>query len=71
MFNYTEFIFKTNTKLYQFQHIKTRFFIYFVDIIQDVHLKGSFKTIQAAFPIFKDQGYGRVINTSSNSGLYG
>lgn len=41
------------------------------DIIQDVHLKGSFKTTQAAFPIFKKQGYGRVIMTTSNSGLYG
>lgn len=41
------------------------------NLIHDVHLKGSFKTSQAAFPIFKKQNYGRVIMTSSNSGLYG
>lgn len=41
------------------------------DIIHDVHLKGSFKTTQAAFPIFKKQGYGRIIMTASNSGIYG
>ncbi|XP_031328032.1 peroxisomal multifunctional enzyme type 2-like [Photinus pyralis] len=41
------------------------------DIIQSVHLKGSFKTTQAAFPVMKKQGYGRIIMTSSGSGLYG
>ncbi|XP_044265364.1 peroxisomal multifunctional enzyme type 2-like isoform X1 [Tribolium madens] len=41
------------------------------DLVHAVHLKGSFKTTQAAFPIFKKQGYGRIIMTSSNSGLYG
>jgi 3-hydroxyacyl-CoA dehydrogenase/3a,7a,12a-trihydroxy-5b-cholest-24-enoyl-CoA hydratase len=41
------------------------------DLVHAVHLKGSFKTTQAAFPIFKKQGYGRVVMTSSNSGLYG
>ncbi|KAJ8924435.1 hypothetical protein NQ315_007231 [Exocentrus adspersus] len=41
------------------------------DLVHAVHLKGSFKTTQAAFPIFKRQGYGRIIMTSSNSGLYG
>lgn len=41
------------------------------NIIHDVHLKGSFKTTQAAWPIFKKQKYGRIIMTSSNSGLYG
>lgn len=43
----------------------------FLDLVHAVHLKGSFKTTQAAFPIFKKQGYGRIIMTSSNSGLYG
>lgn len=42
-----------------------------LDLILAVHLKGSFKTTQAAFPIFKKQGYGRIIMTTSNSGLYG
>lgn len=42
-----------------------------LDLIHNVHLKGSFKTTQAAWPIFKKQNYGRIIMTSSNSGLYG
>ena len=43
----------------------------FIDLVHAVHLKGSFKTTQAAFPVFKKQGYGRIVMTSSNSGLYG
>ena len=41
------------------------------DQIHDVHLKGSFVTTRAAWPIFKKQNFGRVIMTSSNSGVYG
>lgn len=41
------------------------------DLIHAVHLKGSFKTTQAAFPYFKKQNYGRIIMTASNSGVYG
>jgi len=41
------------------------------NLIHDVHLKGAFKTTQAAWPHFQKQNYGRVIMTSSNSGLYG
>ncbi|XP_029157565.1 peroxisomal multifunctional enzyme type 2 [Nylanderia fulva] len=41
------------------------------DAIQDVHLKGAMKTTQAAWPYFLKQKYGRIIFTSSNSGLYG
>lgn len=41
------------------------------DLINNVHLKGSFKTTQAAWPYFKKQKYGRIIMTASNSGLYG
>ncbi|CAL7948825.1 unnamed protein product [Xylocopa violacea] len=41
------------------------------DLVQNVHLKGAFKTTQAAWPYFLKQRYGRVIMTSSNSGLYG
>ncbi|KAK9497186.1 hypothetical protein O3M35_004551 [Rhynocoris fuscipes] len=41
------------------------------DLVHNVHLKGSFKTSQAAWPIFRKQNYGRIIVTSSNSGLYG
>lgn len=41
------------------------------DIIQNVHVKGAMKTTHAAWPYFRKQKYGRVIFTSSNSGLYG
>ncbi|KAL0121934.1 hypothetical protein PUN28_007017 [Cardiocondyla obscurior] len=41
------------------------------DIIHNVHVKGAMKTTQAAWPYFLKQKYGRVIFTSSNSGLYG
>lgn len=41
------------------------------DTIHNVHLKGSMKTTQAAWPYFIKQKYGRIILTSSNSGLYG
>lgn len=41
------------------------------NIILDVHLRGSWKTTQAAWPIFKKQNYGRIIMTTSNSGIYG
>jgi len=41
------------------------------DLIHAVHLKGSFKVTQAAFPVMKKQGYGRIIMTSSNAGLCG
>ncbi|XP_011685973.1 PREDICTED: peroxisomal multifunctional enzyme type 2 [Wasmannia auropunctata] len=41
------------------------------DVIHNVHLKGAMKTTQAAWPYFMKQQYGRVIFTSSNSGVYG
>lgn len=41
------------------------------DLIHDVHLKGAFKTTQAAWPVFRKQNFGRIIVTSSNSGVYG
>lgn len=44
---------------------------YILDAIHDVHLKGSMITTRAAWPHFIKQKYGRVILTSSNSGLYG
>ncbi len=37
----------------------------------DVHLKGAFNVTRPAWVHFREQGYGRVINTSSNSGLLG
>ena len=37
----------------------------------DVHLKGAFHVTQPAWTIMREKGYGRVVNTSSNSGLLG
>jgi NAD(P)-dependent dehydrogenase (short-subunit alcohol dehydrogenase family) len=37
----------------------------------DVHLKGAFYVTRPAWLHFREQGYGRVINTSSNSGILG
>lgn len=37
----------------------------------DVHLKGALYVTQPAWVLFREQGYGRVVNTSSNSGLTG
>lgn len=41
------------------------------DIIMDVHVHGTMKTARAAWPFFKKQRYGKIINTSSSSGLFG
>lgn len=41
------------------------------DKINDIHLKASFITTRAAWPYFRQQKFGRVIFTSSNSGIYG
>ena len=41
------------------------------DIIMNVHLKGAFTVTQAAWKLMKKQNYGRIVNTSSGSGLYG
>ncbi len=39
--------------------------------VLDVHLRGAFYVTQPAWVHMREQGYGRVINTSSNSGLTG
>jgi len=41
------------------------------DLIFRVHLRGAYKVTKAAWPHFRKQGYGRVINTTSTSGIYG
>lgn len=41
------------------------------DIIMKVHLKGAFAITRAAWPHFRKQNFGRVINTSSTAGVYG
>ncbi|XP_067634523.1 peroxisomal multifunctional enzyme type 2 [Eurosta solidaginis] len=41
------------------------------DLVHAVHLKGSFKCTQAAWPYMRKNNYGRIIMTASNSGIYG
>ena len=41
------------------------------DKIFDVHMKGAFTVLRAAWPVFRQQSYGRVVLTSSSSGIYG
>ncbi len=41
------------------------------DIIFSVHVKGSFCCTKAAWPIMREQQYGRIIMTSSAAGIYG
>ncbi|MET8146594.1 SDR family NAD(P)-dependent oxidoreductase [Sphaerisporangium sp. NPDC005288] len=41
------------------------------DAVLAVHVRGSFLVSRAAFPHMKEQGYGRIVNTSSPAGLFG
>jgi len=41
------------------------------DSVLDVHLRGSFFVAQPAFRVMKEAGYGRIVLTTSASGLYG
>ena len=41
------------------------------DAVFGVHIKGSFTVLRAAWPIFRDQAYGRVVMATSTSGLFG
>jgi len=40
-------------------------------LVVDVHLLGSAYVTKAAWPIMLDKGYGRIVMTTSSSGLYG
>ncbi len=40
-------------------------------LIQRVHLLGSFRVTHAAWPHMREQGFGRVIMTTSGAGIYG
>jgi NAD(P)-dependent dehydrogenase (short-subunit alcohol dehydrogenase family) len=42
-----------------------------VDPVLDVHLRGAFHVCLAAWPHLREQGYGRIVNTTSTSGLFG
>lgn len=39
--------------------------------VMAVHLSGTYKVTKAAWPYFLKQKYGRVVNTTSTSGIYG
>jgi multifunctional beta-oxidation protein len=41
------------------------------DQVQDVHLKGAFSCTHAAWPVFRKQKFGRIVNTASAAGLFG
>ncbi|KAJ3016804.1 bifunctional hydroxyacyl-CoA dehydrogenase/enoyl-CoA hydratase fox2 [Thoreauomyces humboldtii] len=41
------------------------------DLIQSVHVRGSYKVAKAAWPHMQKQGFGRIINTASAAGIYG
>ena len=41
------------------------------DQVMSVHLRGTYKVTKAAWPYFLKQKYGRVVNTTSTSGIYG
>ena len=42
-----------------------------INLVLDVHLRGTFKPIKAVWDIMKEQGYGRIVVTTSSTGLYG
>ena len=42
-----------------------------VDAVIDVHLKGAFNVTRPAWIHMREQKYGRVVNTASNSGILG
>ncbi len=41
------------------------------DAVMDVHLKGSVNCSKTVWPIMRAQAYGRIVMTTSSSGLYG
>jgi NAD(P)-dependent dehydrogenase (short-subunit alcohol dehydrogenase family) len=41
------------------------------DSVLDVHLRGAFHVVRPAFPLMNQAGYGRIVLTSSCSGVYG
>ena len=41
------------------------------DSVLTVHLRGTYKVTKAAWPYMLKQKYGRIVNTTSTSGIYG
>ena len=42
-----------------------------VSSVLDVHLRGAFNVTQPAWEHMRNQGYGRIVNTSSGAGVFG
>lgn len=42
-----------------------------VDAVIAVHLTGAFNVTRAAWPVMREQNYGRIIQTTSGTGLFG
>jgi NAD(P)-dependent dehydrogenase (short-subunit alcohol dehydrogenase family) len=42
-----------------------------VSPVLDVHLAGAFHVCLAAWPLMREQGHGRIVNTTSTAGLFG
>jgi NAD(P)-dependent dehydrogenase (short-subunit alcohol dehydrogenase family) len=42
-----------------------------LDAVLDVHLRGAFYVTRPAFAIMKENGYGRLVFTASNAGVFG
>jgi NAD(P)-dependent dehydrogenase (short-subunit alcohol dehydrogenase family) len=42
-----------------------------INLVLDVHLRGTFAPIKAVWDIMKAQSFGRIVVTTSSSGLYG
>jgi len=42
-----------------------------LDPVIDVHLKGAFNVLRHAWPRLREQNYGRIVNTTSGSGMFG
>jgi NAD(P)-dependent dehydrogenase (short-subunit alcohol dehydrogenase family) len=42
-----------------------------VDPVIDVHLRGAFNVTQPAWKLMREQGYGRIVSTSSAAGVFG
>lgn len=40
-------------------------------LVMDVHLIGSANCTKAVWPLMREQGYGRIVMTTSSSGMYG
>lgn len=39
--------------------------------VMAIHLRATYKVTHAAWPLFQKQKFGRVINTTSTTGIYG